>query len=144
MHKVAPQVERAVTIPLIHVVDVTAAAIRAAGLRRAGLLGTRYVMEQNFYRDRLTQQGVETIIPSEQDRATMHASIFNELTQGIVRDQTREAYRRVIASLAEQGAEAIILGCTELSMLIKPGDVALPVFDTTALHAAAAVNFALA
>jgi aspartate racemase len=144
MHKVAPQVERAVTIPLIHVVDVTAAAIRAAGLRRAGLLGTRYVMEQNFYRDRLTQQGVETIIPGEQDRAMVHASIFNELTQGIVRDPTRDAYRRVIASLAGQGAEAIILGCTELSMLIKPGDVALPLFDTTALHASAAVDFALA
>jgi aspartate racemase len=143
MHKVTPQVERAVTIPLIHVVDVTAAAIHAAGLKRVGLLGTRYVMEQAFYRDRLAQRGVETIIPGEQDRAVVHVSIFNELTQGIVRDQTREAYRGVIERLAEQGAEGVILGCTELSMLIKPGDVALPIFDTTALHAAAAVDFAL-
>ena len=106
MHKVAPQVERAVTIPLIHVADVTAAAIRAAGLERVGLLGTRYVMEQDFYRDRLAQQGVETIIPGDQDRALVHASIFDELTQGIVRDETRQAYRSVIERLAEQGARA--------------------------------------
>ena len=144
MHKVAPAVERAVRIPLIHVVDVTAAAIRAAGIKRVGLLGTRYVMEQAFYRERLEQNGVETIIPGDEDRAMLHRVIFDELTQGVLRDESRQAYREVIERLAVEGAEGIILGCTEISMLIKPTDVALPIFDTTALHAAAAVEFALA
>ncbi len=143
MHKVAPAVERAVSIPLIHVVDVTAAAIAKAGLKRAGLLGTRYVMEQEFYRERLAQRGVETIIPDEEDRARVHDVIFDELTQGVVRDRSRAVYRQVMERMGAEGAEGIILGCTEISMLIKPGDAGLPTFDTTALHAAAAVDFAL-
>jgi aspartate racemase len=144
MHKVAPQVERAVSIPLIHVVDVTAAAVLAAGLTRVGLLGTRYTMEQDFYRARLEQQGVQTVIPNQEDRSMVHAVVYDELTQGIVRDESRRAYQDVIEKLAQQGAEGVILGCTEIPMLIKPGDVAMPTFDTTALHAAAAVDFALA
>lgn len=145
MHKVAPAVERAIAIPLIHVADVTASAIRAAGLARVGLLGTRYVMEQDFYRERLSRQGVEAMIPGAEDRALLHAVIFEELTRGILRDQSREALLSMIERLAAQGAEGVILGCTELSMLIKPGDVGdMPIFDTTTLHAAAAVDFALA
>ena len=143
MHKVAPAVERAIHIPLLHVADVTAAAVRSAGLKRVGLLGTRYVMEQAFYRDRLALGGVESMTPNEQDRVLIHRVIFEELTQGILRNESRDAYCRVIEHLSQQGAEGIILGCTEISMLIKPGDARLPLFDTTALHAAAAVDFAL-
>ena len=143
MHKVAPEVERAVSIPLIHVVDATAAAVRAAGLRKVGLLGTRYVMEQDFYRERLARLGVETVIPNAEDRALVHRVIYDELAQGVVRDASREAYLGVIERLREQGADGVVLGCTEIPMLIKPGDVDLPTFDTTALHAAAAVEFAL-
>ncbi len=143
MHKVAPEVARAVSIPLIHIADVTAGAVRAAGLRRVALLGTRYVMEEEFYRERLAQGGVETVIPEAKERAEVHRVIFEELAQGIVRDGSRAAYRKVIDRLGEQGAEGVILGCTEISMLLKPGDTGLPSFDTTELHAAAAVEFAL-
>jgi len=143
MHKLAPEVERAVEIPLIHVVDVTAAAVLAAGLKRVGLLGTHYVMEQEFYRGRLAERGVKTIVPGEEDRALVHKVIFDELAQGLVREPSRQAYREIIGRLVEQGAEGVILGCTEISMLLKPEDVEVPSFDTTSLHAAAAVEFAL-
>ena len=143
MHRVAPEVERVVGIPLIHVVDVTAAAVRAAGLHRVGLLGTRYVMEQAFYRARLAATGIETITPNDEDRAMVHQVIFEELTRGIVNEASRAAYREVVGRLVAEGAEAIILGCTELSILLRVGDVDLPLFDTTEIHAAAAVAFAL-
>ncbi len=143
MHRVAPEVERVVGIPLIHVVDVTAAAVRAAGLHRVGLLGTRYVMEQAFYRARLAAAGIETITPNDEDRAMVHQVIFEELTRGIVSEASRAAYREVAGRLVAEGAEAIILGCTELSILLRVGDVELPLFDTTEIHAAAAVAFAL-
>lgn len=143
MHRVAPEVERAVSIPLIHVVDVTAAAVLAAGLRKVALLGTLYVMEQEFYRGRLAALGVETLVPGAQERRLVHEVIFGELTRGVVSDRSREAYCEIVDRMVEQGAEGVVLGCTEISMLIKPGDLRVPAFDTTALHAAAAVEFAL-
>ncbi len=143
MHVAADEVERAVTIPLIHIVDVTAAAVNTRGLQRVALLGTRYTMERDFYRDRLRQEGIESVIPSEQDRAEIHRIIFDELAQGLVRDSSRTACLAVMDRLRDAGAQGVILGCTELSMLITQADTQLPVFDTTILHAAAAVRWAL-
>jgi aspartate racemase len=144
MHKVAPAVEAAVDIPLLHIVDPTAAAIRAAGFVRVGLLGTRFTMEEAFYRDRLIERhGLQVLVPDKPDRDTVHDIIYGELCRGIVRPASRDAYRRIIAGLAAQGAQAIILGCTEISMLVGAADADLPLFDTTAIHARAAADFAL-
>jgi aspartate racemase len=140
MHRMAHEVQRAVTIPLIHIADPTAERIKAAGFTRIGLLGTAFTMEQDFYKGRLmAQHGLEVLIPGEQDRATVHRIIYEELVAGIVTEASREAYRAVIARLVEQGAQAVILGCTEIMLLVKPEDSAVPLFDTTAIHAEAAV-----
>jgi aspartate racemase len=143
MHKVAAAVEQAVAIPLLHVVDATARTIRAAGVRKVGLLGTRFTMEQAFYTDRLHEHGLQVITPNQHDRDFVHRSIYEELCVGKFLDTSREEYRRVIADLAQQGAEAVILGCTEIALLVKPEDAALPLFDTTRIHALAAVDHAL-
>ena len=143
MHKVADAVEQAVGIPLLHVVDGTAQTIRAAGLRNVGLLGTRFTMEQAFYTDRLRQHGLQVITPNQRDRDFVHRSIYEELCVGKFFDATRDEYRRVIEDLAQQGAEAVILGCTEIALLVKPDDAPLPLFDTTHIHAHAAVDYAL-
>ncbi|WP_260926502.1 aspartate/glutamate racemase family protein [Novosphingobium sp. 9] len=144
MHRMAPAVEAAVGIPLLHIADPTAERIKAAVLRKVGLLGTAFTMEQGFYKGRLTERhGLDVLIPEATDRETVHRVIYEELVAGKVRPESREAYRAVIARLVAAGAEAVILGCTEIMLLVEPQDSAVPMFDTTALHAAAAVDFAL-
>ena len=145
MHKVASAIEAAVTIPLLHIADPTAAEIRAAGHASVGLLGTRFTMEQDFYRDRLSERhGLRVIVPGPEDRETVHRIIYDELCLGIVKDASRIEYRRIMADLASKGAQAIILGCTEISLLVTGQDAAVPLFDTTAIHARAAAEAALA
>ncbi|GAB2837089.1 aspartate/glutamate racemase family protein [Lentzea nigeriaca] len=141
MHKVFDQVQAAVDIPMIHLGDTTAAAIRKAGLTTVGLLGTGFTMDQPFYRERLESHGLRVLLPSTQDRATVHRIIYDELCVGIVRDESRRAYQDVIARF--EGAEGIILGCTEIELLITQADVPLPVFPTTRLHVEAAVERAV-
>ncbi|MDP1653753.1 MAG: aspartate/glutamate racemase family protein [Rhodocyclaceae bacterium] len=144
MHKVAADIEAAVAIPLLHIADPTAAAIKQAGIRSVGLLGTRFTMEQDFYRGRLeTRHGLQVVIPDAADRETVHRVIYDELCLGIVREESRAAYRAIIGRLVAQGAEGIILGCTEIGLLVGPADSPVPVFDTTRLHAESAVNLAL-
>lgn len=144
MHKVAAQIEEAVTIPLLHIADVTARRIRAAGLRTVGLLGTRYTMEMDFYRARLAERFDLTVLtPAAADRELVNRVIFDELCRGVVRDESRAAYQRIIADLVRGGAEGIVSGCTEIGMLLGPGDVDVPLFDTGAIHAEAAALFAL-
>jgi len=144
LHKVAPAIEAAVSIPLLHIVDPTAAAIRAAGLKRVALLATRFTMEADFYVDRLRQRGLEPLVPGEADRLEIHRIIFEELILGRVLDGSRRACQQIIARLAASGAQGVIFGCTEIGLLLKPADSPLPVFDTTALHAASATDWALA
>jgi len=144
MNRLADDVTAAVRIPLLHIADATAAAVKKAGLRTVGLLGTRYTMELDFYRGRLeSQHGLRVIVPDEPDRTTVHEVIYRELAQGLVREESRRAYTATIDGLRRRGAEGVILGCTEIPLLVRPQDSRLPVFDTTALHAAAAVDFAL-
>jgi aspartate racemase len=145
MHLMAEQVQAAVAIPLLHIADPTAGRIQAAGLHRVGLLGTAFTMEQDFYRGRLRDRfGLDVLVPDEADRRVVHRIIYEELVQGQVVPASRQAYRDVMARLAARGAEAIILGCTEIMLLVGAGDSAVPLFDTTALHAEAAVSLALA
>ncbi|WHM38400.1 aspartate/glutamate racemase family protein [Streptomyces sp. BPTC-684] len=145
MHKVADQVAAAVSVPLLHLGDATAEAVRARGIRRVGLLGTAFTMEQDFYRDRLRAHGLDVIIPDADDRALVHRVIYEELCLGVVRDESRVAYQDVIARLVEEGgAEGVILGCTEIELLIRQEHSPVPVFPTTRLHAEAAVTAALA
>jgi len=141
MHRCAPAVEAAVAMPLIHIADPTGAAIRAAGYTRIGLLGTRFTMEQDFYRGRLADRhGLDVIVPDEADRATIHRVIYDELVAGRIEPASREAYRGVMQRLAQRGAQAIVLGCTEIMLLVGPDDSPVPLFDTTALHARAGID----
>ena len=144
MHIVAPAIEAAVHIPLLHIADPTAQAIHQAGHTRIGLLGTRFTMEQAFYIDRLRQQGLQVLLPDQEDRDTVHRIIFEELCLGQIVDSSRAHYRRIMATLVAQGAQAIILGCTEITLLVGAEDATVPLFDTTALHAIAAAEYALA
>lgn len=144
MHRMAPAIEAAVTIPLLHIADPTGAAIMRAGIKKVGLLGTAFTMEQPFYRSRLaTNFGLEVLVPDDAGRAQVHTIIYQELVKGIVRDESREIYRAVIRQLISAGAEAIILGCTEIMLLVGAADSAVPLFDTTTLHAEAALMRAL-
>lgn len=144
MHRTAPAIEASTTVPLIHIADPTAQAIAQAGITRIGLLGTRYTMEQDFYKGRLIDKyGLDVLIPDADERTIIHNIIYEELVLGTIHDDSRRAYQQVITSLADRGAEGVILGCTEITLLIKPADSPLPVFDTTTLHALAAVDFAL-
>jgi aspartate racemase len=144
MHKVAPTIEAAVGIPLFHIADPTAEEIKRAGLTTVGLLGTRFTMEQAFYRDRLSERhGLRVIAPDAEDRETVHRIIYEELCLGIINAESRNAYRRIMDNLAAQGAQAIILGCTEISLLVNQQDAKVPLFDTTAIHARAAAEEAL-
>lgn len=139
MHKVADAVQAAVGIPLLHIADPTAQAIRAAGHTRAGLLGTRFTMEQDFYKQRLiARHGLEVLVPPEADRAIVHRIIYEELCLGSIRDASRREYQRIAQGLIAAGAQCVILGCTEIGLLLGDGDLAAPLFDTTALHARAA------
>ena len=144
MHKVAEQVEAATELPLLHIADATGDRIKRAGFRTVGLLGTRFTMEQDFYKERLaSRHGLSVLTPSAQDRDDVHRIIYEELCLGQVRDASREVYQRVIGKLVEQGAEAVILGCTEITLLVVAGDSPVPVFDTTAIHAEAAAAWSL-
>jgi aspartate racemase len=145
MHLMAPAVQAAVNVPLLHIADPTAERIQAAGFRKVGLLGTAFTMEQDFYKGRLADKhGLTVIVPDDEDRATVHRIIYDELVAGKVVPASREAFRSVIARMIEAGAEAIILGCTEIMLLVRQEDSAVPIFDTTALHAQAAIEMALA
>lgn len=144
MHRMAADVQAAVNVPLLHIADPTAERIKAAGLSTIGLLGTAFTMEHDFYKGRLAEQhGLSVIVPSAEDRAIVHRVIYEELVAGKVVAASRDAYRAIIARLVESGAEAVILGCTEIMLLVTPEDSQVPLFDTTAIHAAAAVEIAL-
>lgn len=144
MHKVASAIESAVEVPLLHLVDVTADAIRTSGLERVALLGTRFTMEEPFYRERMMLREVETLVPDAGERRIVDEVIYNELVLGVVKDDSRARYRKIIERLAQAGAQGVILGCTEIELLVSPQDSPIPVFASTALHARAAVDFALA
>lgn len=143
MHKIAEDVVGEGMPPLLHIADVTGHAIRAQGLRRVALLGTRYTMEQTFYRDRLALMGIECIVPPQAHRDEVHRIIFEELCLGHFHDRSRQALQDIVAQASTAGAEGVILGCTELPLILGAGDVGLPLFDTTTLHARAAADFAL-
>ena len=144
MHKVAPSIEASVGIRLLHIADPTAAEIKRAGHSTVGLLGTRFTMEHAFYRDRLSERhGLRVIVPAPEDREIVHRIIYEELCLGVVKSESRAEYRRIMGVLASQGAQAIILGCTEISLLVGQEDAAVPLFDTTAIHARAAAEQAI-
>jgi len=144
IHRAADAIEAATSIPLLHIADATAAEVRGQGLRTVGLLGTRFTMEQDFYRGRLEQKHhLEVLIPGEEERKIIHDVIYHELGHGIIADASREAFKSIMRHLQDRGAQGVILGCTEIPLLIRQGDCPLPVFDTTAIHAAAAVQWAL-
>jgi aspartate racemase len=144
MHKVAGPMMEGVGIPLLHVADVTAERVRAAGLRRVALLGTRYTMEQDFYRGRLAaRHGLEVLVPGPAERDEVHRVIFEELVLGRIEAASRARYAAIMAGLVRAGAEGIVAGCTEITMLVGPEDASVPLFDTTAIHAEAALDLAL-
>lgn len=144
MHKMADEVERSIKIPLLHIADATAGAIQAQGLRKIGLLGTKFTMEEDFYCGRLVEKHeLDVVIPCDEDREIIHCVIYNELVLGKIQPESREQYKRIIEKLIAQGAQGIILGCTEIGLLVKEEDSRVPLFDTTKVHALAAVAYAL-
>ena len=144
MHKVAPAIQHAVSIPLLHIADATADSIKATGIRSVGLLGTKFTMEEEFYVGRLRERhGLEVLVPESDDRDLVHRVIYEELCIGQVLDTSRNAYQRVIERLVLRGARGIILGCTEISLLVEPSRLSVPAFDTTKLHAQRAAEWAL-
>ena len=141
MHKVADQVSARISVPLIHIADATAEIIVADEVRKVGLLGTNFTMQEDFYRGRLENLfGLQVLVPGQVERSTVHDIIYNELCLGRVKEESRRQYQSIVRSLAEQGAEAVILGCTEISLLLRPEDTDLPLYDTTAIHAEKAVQ----
>lgn len=144
MHVVAPAIEAAIDVPFLHLADATAAAVRAAGFERVGLLGTRYTMEQDFYRGRLESHGLHVDVPGEPDRTTVHDIIYDELVRGVITDASRSRYLEIIERLVAAGAQGIIAGCTEIELLVGQDDIDAPLFPTARLHAEAAVRAALA
>lgn len=144
MHKVAKTIEDAVALPLFHIADPTAHEIKRQGIQKIGLLGTRFTMEQDFYKQRLqVQHGLEVVVPNSKDMDIVHRIIYHELCLGKIEDASRQEYRRIMQELVEQGAQGIILGCTEISLLVSAADASVPLFDTTGLHASKAAEFAL-
>jgi aspartate racemase len=145
MHRVAEDIATATPVPLLHIADATADEIKARGITTVGLLGTRYTMEQDFYRGRLSQRhGLEVLVPDEAARTVVHDVIYDELVQGVVEERSRTAFRRIMRCLVDRGAQAVILGCTEIGLLVAEADAPVPVFDTTKIHAERAVHLALA
>ncbi|HEV2375502.1 MAG TPA: aspartate/glutamate racemase family protein [Streptosporangiaceae bacterium] len=142
MHKVAPAVQAAVSVPLVHIVDATAERARAAGLRTLGLLGTRFTMEDGFYQERMRAHGLRVVVPGAADRETVHRVIFEELCTGVTTEASRQAYRQAIARLVAAGAEGVVLGCTEIELLVSQADSPVEVFATTRIHAEAAMTAA--
>ncbi len=143
MHKVASQIERAVSIPFLHIADATANVLKKDGVTCVGLLGTRFTMEQEFYLGRLRDHGIQVIVPDEPQRESIHSVIYNELCQGVIKSNSKAEYLGVVASLAERGAQGIILGCTEIGLLIEGSDTDIKLYDTTEIHAEQAVQHAL-
>jgi len=144
MHKVVPAIAAEITIPILHIADATAAAVQAQGIQTVGLLGTQFTMEQAFYKERLIERhGLNVVVPEAGDRATIHRIIYDELCLGQIEPTPRDAYLAIIQKLQQQGATGIIAGCTEITLLINQNDLTIPLFDTTALHAAVAVEYAL-
>ncbi|MGI1658411.1 MAG: aspartate/glutamate racemase family protein [Desulfitobacterium sp.] len=143
MHKVANEIQAGIHIPIMHIADITAQQVLANEIKTVGLLGTKYTMEQDFYKSRLVAKGIKVLIPKDVDREIVNTVIYNELCLGQIVDESRAEYKSIIEDLIEQGAEGIILGCTEIGLLVKPEDSTVPLFDTTLLHALGAVNFAL-
>lgn len=144
MHKMARAVQDGVDIPLLHIADPTGQAIKAQGITKIALLGTKYTMEHDFYKGRLQSEfGLEVVVPDEVDRQTIHGVIYDELCVGVVKEDSRQKYQQIIERLKTRGAEGVILGCTEITLLIQQADTDLPVFDTTRIHAEAAVDLAL-
>ena len=145
MHKVAAQLEAAVDLPLLHIADATAARVRAAGMKRVGLLGTKFTMEEDFYRGRLERgHGLEVLVPGREQRETVHRVIYEELCRGRVLDESRRRYQRIVRDLIGQGAAGVILGCTEIGLLLGPADAEVPLFDTAQIHAEEAARYCLA
>ncbi len=144
MHRMAPEVQAEIKIPLLHIADAAGEAIRSRGLNTVGLLGTKFTMEGDFYRKRLEEKfGLTVLIPDEADRETVHQVIYNELVKGQILESSRKAFIEIIHKLAKHGAQGVVLGCTEIPLLVKQSDVTIPVFDTTRIHAEAAVDWAL-
>ncbi|MFH1945316.1 MAG: amino acid racemase, partial [Acidobacteriota bacterium] len=144
MHRMAEAVEKEAGIPLLHIADATGERIRSMDLTRVGLLGTKFTMEQDFYKGRLKKKfGIEVLVPDDRGRDVIHSIIYNELCLGTIREDSRMRYVDIINELVGRGAQGIVLGCTEIPLLVKQGDVTVPIFDTTAIHAKAAVDFAL-
>jgi aspartate racemase len=143
MHLIADDLRRNIDIPVIHIAEATAEAIRQQGLQKVGLLGTKFTMEMDFFKKKLSAREIEAVIPGDADREFIHATIFDELGRGIFQERTRQRYLDIIGALAAQGAEGMILGCTEIPMLIKQTDCSLPLFDTTMIHTEAGIKFAL-
>jgi aspartate racemase len=145
MHIMAGEVEKSIGIPLLHIVDATAAAVKTRSFARVGLLGTRFTMEKDFYKERLRRNhGLDVIIPEEKEREIIHGILYDELCLGTIREESKAAFRKIIGGLEARGAQGIILGCTEIPLIVKQKDYEIPLFDTTALHAEAAVGLALA
>lgn len=143
MHLIAEKAEAKIGLPVIHIASATAAAIKSKNLKRVGLLGTKFTMELDFFKSKLSGNGITTMIPGDEDRHFIHQTIFEELGRGLIKEETRARYLAIIQELMAEGAEGIILGCTEIPMLIQPHDVPVPVFDTVRIHAAAAIDFAI-
>lgn len=143
MHKIVPQMEKELTIPMLHIAEATADSLLSQGIQKVALLGTKYTMTQDFYKDVLTQKGLETLVPNAADIELVNDVIYQELCLGRVLEESRTQYQRIIQELKDRGAEAVILGCTEIGLLIKPEDSSLPVFDTTLIHAKKAAQWSL-
>lgn len=144
MHKVAPQIEENISIPILHIADATAEVLQEKGVKKVGLLGTKFTMEQDFYKGRLTDNfGIDVVVPDEDQRQVVHDIIYTELCLGEIKDQSRVRYLNIIADLESQGAEAVILGCTEIALLVQQAHTDMPLFDTTQIHADKAVEWAL-
>lgn len=143
MHKVAPQIAQAISIPILHLADATAATLKAEGVTRVGLLGTKFTMEESFYKERLEAQGISVFVPCAADRQTIHDIIYAELCRGVINSASHSIYLEVIKRLAGDGAEAVILGCTEIGLLVRQSDTTIPLYDTTLIHAQQAVTWSL-
>ncbi|WP_163411139.1 aspartate/glutamate racemase family protein [Flavobacterium ajazii] len=144
MHFIADKLEKAIDLPIIHIAGETAAVIEKQKIKKVGLLGTKFTMELDFFKDKLSEKGIETIIPmSQEDKDFIHSTIFEELGRGVVSEETKKRYLKIANELIENGAQGIVLGCTEIPLVIKAEDLSVPVFDTALIHASAAVNFQL-
>jgi aspartate racemase len=143
MHLFAERIEKTISLPVIHIARATAKEIEKKGFRKVGLLGTKFTMEMDFYKDKLKESGIEVIIPNEEDRAFIHKTIFEELGKGILKEETKARYLSIIKHLTDSGSEGVILGCTEIPLLIKQSDTKTPLFDTALIHSKAAVEFIL-